>query len=452
MARPAPERLEVETGFVTGHATARDSLPGTARLGEARDVAIKVFAEDGLPHRRIEDYRYFDLRQMLGKTGPLALAPQSSASGLATEDDPFAGVERVRVVLVNGRIDQDASALDGLPEGVELLSFADAAEQGTQWLEDAMADQDGTRDAVAALNLAYASDGVALRVAKGVTVNRPIELAWRSTGETNTHYHARSVVVLEEGASLTLLETRSDETTTPVFATQSLTLRVADKARLTHAAIYADGEAAVRVANKRVTLGTGTTYKTLGLAIGEGRARTSERVHFNGEETKASINGLTLLKGKAVMDNTLFVDHAVPNCDSEETYRYVLDETARGVFQGSILVREHAQKIDSQMQARALLMSRKAEMDAKPMLEIYADDVQCAHGSAIGEPDQDAIFYLMSRGIDEPTARALLIAGFLDDVVDGFDDGDVAAALKHLLAQRLGAPDPAEDAIGEDAS
>jgi Fe-S cluster assembly protein SufD len=447
MARSAIEPLEIETGLVTGHAAARDSLPGVSWLGDARDTAIKAFAEDGLPHRRVEDYRYFDLRQMLGKTGPLALAPQSSASGLSIGDDHFAGVDRFRVVLVNGRIDSEASTLGGLPEGVELLSFADAAEQGVSWLDEAMKGQDGTRDAVAALNLAYASDGVVLRVAKGVTVAKPVELAWLSTGEANTHYHARSVVVVEEGASLTLLETRGDDTSTPVFATNALTLAVGNTASLTHAAIYADGEAAVRVAQKRVTLGTAATYKSLGLAIGAGRARTSERVHFNGEETNASINGLTLLKDKAVMDNTLFVDHAVPNCDSEETYRYVLDDTSRGVFQGSILVREQAQKIDSQMQARALLMSRKAEMDAKPMLEIYADDVQCAHGSAIGEPDQDAIFYLMSRGIDEPTARALLVAGFLDDVVDGFDDGDIAAALKHLLAERLGAPDP----TGEEA-
>ena len=141
------------------------------------------------------------------------------------------------------------------------------------------------------------------------------------------------------------------------------------------------------------------------------------------------------------MDNTLFVDHAVPNCNSEETFRSVLDDASRGVFQGAILVRKDAQKIDSQMQARALLLSRKAEMDAKPMLEIYADDVICAHGSAIGEPDQNAIFYLMSRGIDEKTARALLVAGFLDDVVDGFDTGEIALALKTLLASRLGAPE-----------
>jgi len=441
MARPTPQPLDIETCFVAGHADARAQLPGSALLGAARDTAIKAFAAGGLPHRRSEEYRYFDLRQMLGKTGPLALAAPVSLSGVSADiAAPFAAVDRYRVVLVNGRIDADASQTDGLPDGVELFGFAEAADAGLDWVNAALNAAEETADPVAALNLAYSADGIVLRVPAGVKVDKPVELVWVSTGTTQSHYHARSVVVVEEGASLTLLETRHDDASSPVFATNALSLHVGDTASLTHGAVYSDGASSVRIARKTVTLGTAATYKTLGLAIGAGRARTDEKVHFDGEETQASISGLSLLKGDAVMDNTLFVDHAVPNCESEETFRAVLDDQSRGVFQGAILVRKDAQKIDSQMQARALLLSRKAEMDAKPMLEIYADDVQCAHGSAIGEPDENAVFYLMSRGIDEKTARALLVAGFLDDVVDGFDDGNMAVALKTLLAERLGAP------------
>lgn len=448
MARVAVQPLDIETRLVDDHAAAASLLPGVSRQTTERSNAIKAFAVDGLPNRRLEEYRYFDLRQMLAKAGPLALTPAASSVESA---DPaaglFAGMDRYIAVFVNGRFNGAGSSLQGLPDGVELVSYAEALNSDAAWVSEALNSSIAPQDAVTTLNAAYAIDGIAVRVPAGVKVDKPIEIQWRAVGEIGTHFHTRSLVVLEEGAQLTLLETRGDDKRAPVFATSTLRLVVGDEASLRHAAVYADGDDAIRVGKKSVTLGKASNYETLGLAVGAGKARTDEHVHFAGENTKASVNGLSLLRDTAVMDNTLFVDHAVPNCESEETFRSVLDDASRGVFQGSILVRKDAQKIDSQMQARALLLSRKAEMDAKPMLEIYADDVICAHGSAIGEPDQNAIFYLMSRGIDEKTARALLVAGFLDDVVDGFDDGEIAVALKTLLAERLGAPkDTAQEA------
>ncbi|GAA6157227.1 Fe-S cluster assembly protein SufD [Pyruvatibacter sp. HU-CL02332] len=448
MARVAVQPLDIETGLVDDHAAAAKVLPGAAYQSSARSKAIEAFAVEGLPNRRLEEYRYFDLRQMLAKAGPLAVTPAaSSADTTDPATDIFAEIDRHIAVFINGRFDTAGSSLNGLPDGVELLSYAEALNSEAAWVSEALESSIAPQDAVATLNAAYAIDGVVIRVSAGVKVDKPIEVQWRAIGDVSTHFHTRSLVVLEEGAQLTLLETRGDDEQAPVFSTGALRLVVGDDASLRHATVCADGEDVVRVGKKSVTLGKASNYETLGLAVGAGKARTDEHLHFAGENTKASISGLSLLRDAAVMDNTLFVDHAVPNCESEETFRSVLDDASRGVFQGSILVRKDAQKIDSQMQARALLLSRKAEMDAKPMLEIYADDVICAHGSAIGEPDQNAIFYLMSRGIDENTARALLVAGFLDDVVDGFDDGEIAVALKTLLAERLGAPkDTAQEA------
>lgn len=448
MARVVVQPLDIETGLVDDHAAAAKVLPGASHQSSARSKAIDAFAVEGLPNRRLEEYRYFDLRQMLAKAGPLAVTPAaSSADTTDPATDLFAEIDRHIAVFINGRFDAAGSSLNGLPDGVEFLSYAEALNSEAAWVLEALESSIAPQDAVATLNAAYAIDGVVIRVSAGVKVDKPIEVQWRAGGDVSTHFHTRSLVILEEGAQVTLLETRGDDKQAPVFSTGMLRLVVGDDASLRHAAVYADGEDVVRVGKKSVTLGRASNYQTLGLAVGAGKARIDEHVHFSGENTKASISGLSLLRDTAVMDNTLFVDHAVPNCESEETFRSVLDDASRGVFQGSILVRKHAQKIDSQMQARALLLSRKAEMDAKPMLEIYADDVICAHGSAIGEPDQNAIFYLMSRGIDEKTARALLVAGFLDDVVDGFDDGEIAVALKMLLAVRLGAPkDTAQEA------
>jgi len=455
MAHPALQPLEVEASLIQGHAHA-PALDDAAWLNAARAAALARFADGGLPHRRSEAYRYFDLRQMLAKAGPLELLDADlprDVSGVSGVDDAgqvFAALDRHIAIVVNGRLDLARSSLDALPDGVTVMGFAEAARAGAAWFTQAMhhatQDADAGLDPVTALNLAYATKGVAVHVAAGVRVDKPLEVVWLSTGPASAHYHAHSVISVGDSAALTLLETRGDAASAPLFATLALTAQVGAQALFRHAALYADAKTSVRVGQKSVQINAHARYETLGLAVGAGRARTNEHVHFAGEHAFASLNGLSLLAGTAVMDNTLFVDHAVPNCQSVETYRAVLDEKARGVFQGTIRVREQAQKIDAQMQARALLLSRQAEMNVKPMLEIYADDVVCAHGSAIGEPDEDAIFYLMSRGIGESTARALLVAGFLDDVVDGFDAGAIGGHIKHLLAQRLGAPEDFADA------
>ncbi len=447
MTQTATKRLPVEDALIAAFDTVKDGLSGQDWLAPARAEAIAAFAERGMPHRRVEEYRYFDLRRLLGRAGTLTPAAEWREAVMFADEGAraFANLGRYVMVFANGRFRPDLSALAGLPEGVEVTSFAEAADANVAWVKDGVGEK-AADDPVAAINHAFAADGAAIRVREGVTLDKPIELVWFSGGDAEAFHHAKSVIVLEKGASLTLLEARGDAAESPMLSTESAHVSVGEGAQLTHARIMADREGAVRLGRSHVHLAADATYNALGLAVGAGHARADARVEFEGEGAHAAVNGVTLLGGNAIMDNTLFVDHAVPNCTSEETFRAVLDDHARAVFQGSILVREHAQKTDAQMQARALLLSRKAEMDAKPMLEIYADDVQCAHGSAIGEPDADAIFYLMSRGIDEKTARALLVAGFLDDVVDGFDDGDIGHALKSLLADRLGAP------IEEDAA
>lgn len=443
MTQPALKRLPVEDALIAAFDGAKATLPGADWLDPARARALAVFAETGMPHRRVEAYRYFDLRRILGRAGSLAPA-QPWTEGVTFADDAaaaFAGLDRHVMVFANGRFRPDLSSLDGLPEGVEVMDLTTAANEGADWVRTAVQAGAETGDPVAALNLAFAADGAAIRVPAGVEVARPIELVWFAGGSESAFHHAKSVIVLEEGARLTLLESRGDGASSALLATDSAHIRLGNGARLQHARVIADRAGGVRLSRAHAVLEASARYDALGLAVGAGQARADMTVTFAGEKAHAAVNGVSLLGGEAVMDNTLFVDHAVPHCTSEETFRAVLDDAARGVFQGAILVREHAQKTDAQMQARALLLSRKAEMDAKPMLEIYADDVQCAHGSAIGEPDANAIFYLMSRGIDEKTARALLVAGFVDDVVDGFDTGSLGHALKALLARRLGAPD-----------
>lgn len=452
MSQPAIQRLPVEEALIAAFEEARAQLPGRW-LADARAKAAQRFAAEGLPHRRMEAYRYFDLRRILARAGTLAPAAPWS-EGIAFADPAAAacaGLDRYRMVFANGRYRPDLSDIAGLPAGVEAGTLAGFAESAPDWLRAALGDlcaPDGPADPVAALNLAFAGDGAMLRVPDGVSVDKPVEIVWFSAGGEAAHQHALSAVVLGRDAALTLLETRGDGATSALLGTQALHIRLGEGARLAHASTLADRPGSVRLARVEARLAARARYMALGMGLGRGQARTDMTVRLEGPQAHAGISGVTLIGGDAVMDNTLFVDHASPEGTSEETFRAVLDERARGVFQGSILVRPGAQKTDAQMQARALLLACGTEMDAKPMLEIYADDVQCAHGSAIGEPDRDALFYLMTRGLDETSARALLVAGFLEDVVDGFGVAGVVQAFKAVLARRLGAPE--DDALEGD--
>jgi len=294
-----------------------------------------------------------------------------------------------------------------------------------------------TTDAVIALNAALMGDGVVIHVAKGVALARPIHMVHVTDLAVPGAVFTRSLMVVEEGATASLIETFESAGAAAYQANDVLELVVADKAKVERVKVTTEGEGALHVGSLMAQVGAEASLDTFNFTTGGAVVRNQMLVTLAGEGTSIRLGGTTLLAGRQHGDTTLVVDHTAPHCESRESFRTVLDGEARDVFQGRISVKQAAQKTDGRMMTRALLLSETAEADAKPELEIFADDVQCGHGCTTGSLDDELKFYLMARGIPAKEAEALLIEAFVGEVVDPVANEKVREALMGALRSWL---------------
>ncbi len=424
---------EAEKGFIADYDALKDSLPGAGLdwLTQRRDRAMQGFAVSGLPHRRVEAWKYSDLRAALSAPLPSAGAEASGDGADLLAADPFAAVDGWRLVFVNGVFRADLSDLADLPEGVDLLPVSDALDGDAAWLETLMGEpEQGAHHAVQQLNLALARDGVVLRVAEAVTLERAVRIVTLGTDEAaDRAVHVRHAVLLGAGAKATILESHLGVPDTSRFTTVRTDTVLGEGADLTHLKIQADGRGVVHMASTGVTLGERARFQGFALTSGGRMTRNEVVTRFDGPHAYVHVAGASLLVDRQHCDNTMVIDHAVPDCESHELFKTVAADKARGVFQGKIIVRKDAQRTDGYQLSQALLLSPGAEADTKPELEIYADDVKCSHGATMGELDAESIFYLRSRGIEEGEAKALLVGAFVTEAIDVLPEGPARTCL-----------------------
>jgi Fe-S cluster assembly protein SufD len=395
------------------------SLPG-ADIPEVRawrDASITAFAEAGLPHRRIEEWKYTDLRTLLPQAENIASPqPEKPDFQLPTEPDAYLAV------FVGGQFRTDLSTVQEAP-GITFqpLSEAlyDAASASQALARLPLAEYNAEHDSVTQLATAFATDGALLAVAPGVKLNKPLHLVFITTGIGAEIHACRSAISLGEEADVSLIETHLGDGAAHIFTT--LNLDIAAGATLRHARLDETPNAR-HLSAVAAKLEAGAAYDPVHIVAGGALSRAQSTVTFNGEGARFNFNGAMLLKGREHADFTLVVDHAVPSCESRETAKAVLDGEARGIFQAKVIVRPDAQKTDGRQLANGLLLSETAEFDAKPELEIYADDVKCNHGATSGALDDEMLFYLRSRGIPADEAKALLILAFAGEIIDQIQD------------------------------
>lgn len=281
-----------------------------------------------------------------------------------------------------------------------------------------------------ALNTALMDGGWVLRVGRGATVERPVEIVTvTGLADTPAAAHPRAVIVVEDNASVDVVEHTIGLGAGVAFTNAAVEVRVGPGARLRHYRVQADSTEAFGVSTVLATLDRDAMYETFGLAVGARLSRYDARVRLDGAGATCRLSGAYLARGRQHVDNTTEIEHRAPHTACREVFKGVLDDAARGVFQGRIVVHRHAQHIDGHQLSRALLLSDHAEIDAKPELQIWADDVKCSHGATAGQLDPQALFYLRSRGLDEGAARHLLIAAFLTEALDEVSNRDVAGAM-----------------------
>lgn len=366
-----------------------------------------------LPHRRMEEWRWTDLRQLIDKPYPPRQKVQAKASDVERllASSLFAGVAATRMVFVNGEYD------------------AALSKQANGWVESTAE----LSDPVNLMNVAFATDGARLRIEGNV--DTPLELVFIATNDVPRTVATRNVIEIADDASATIIETHMGEGS--YLASAVTEIRIGHNARLDRIKVELESHDAVHLAHCHVIVGQNVTFRDFTLTTGAKLNRQNGTFRFIGEFADAKVSGAYLLAGKQHADTALVVDHEVPNCASRELFKCVMDDHARGIFQGKVIVRQGAQKTDGKQSSHALLLTETAEFDAKPELEIYADDVACGHGATSGDLNHDHVFYLKSRGVPEAEAKALLIAAFVGEAFDTVHHDGIRAALEEFAARWL---------------
>lgn len=394
--------------------TLPDLASATTNSG-VRSSALANWQATGWPGPRVESWRFTKLALLEGKTFAPAhdFADQPAGAGIDAAESIGAHILR----FVNGVV--DPSGIENAPEEVTISALA-ADEDAMSHLRQMVPPAHPVSD----LSLAVMSAGVIIDI-KG-RVDTPLMLSFEGDG-TAISAHPVVFVRLFEGSYLQLAEWHAS---TAGLSAPLTGIDIAAGARLEQVKVQTDGQATTHLAATGVTLGAGASIDGFSLSTGGRLARLETHVCFAGEGADCNLSAIYMGRGEQHQDITTYMDHAVPNCTSNQIIRGVLDDRSRGVYQGRVHVAPDAQKTDGQQMARALLLSRKAEVDAKPELEIYADDVVCAHGATVGELDATQLFYLTSRGIPKDVARAMLIEAFLIDTIETISNETLAAILR----------------------
>ena len=422
-------------------ALAQDRLPGTGQVAGLRRQAFEAYQRTGLPHRRIEDWKYTDLRALMREVLAPADAPDAAAlkrAGAALKLHAIDGARRL--VLVDGVFAPKLSDLANPERGLGIRTLRDVLEAGDAALTAQLFAPVST-DSMVALNSAMMTDGLVIDIADGIMLTKPLHIVHIASTPRPAAMFTRSSLKIGQAAGATLVESYIAAGDANAYQVHdSLVLAIGDGARLDHVRLIEDGREAFNISSAAVTLGAKAHFNTFGMTSGSHVSRYQAVVAFAGEGSRVETHGVNLLNGRQHADTTLFLDHAVPNCASREIFRAVVDDRAHSVFQGRIVVRPKAQKTDAKMMTRALLLSDEAEADNKPELEIFADDVTCGHGATTGALDESLLFYLRARGLSEKEAQALLIQAFVGEAIesianDGLRELAISTAERWLAAR-----------------
>jgi len=422
-------------------AVARDRLPGKGAVASARQKAFETFQRIGLPHRRLEDWKYTDLRVSMREVAPLVPPPDKAAlscAGDALESYPTDSARTL--VLVDGAFAPQLSNVAKIEKGLTIRPLRDVLESGDGAMQSRLTASATSADPMIALNTAMMTDGVVVELADGLELSQPLHIVHISTAK-NAAVFTRSLLHVGNKAKATLVERFvAAEGADAYQVHDALIASIGDHARLDHVRLMEDARDAFNISTGIVTVGSHSHFNTFCMTSGGTLSRYQAFIKCAGEHSSVTTNGVNLLNGTQHGDTTLVLDHAVPNCSSREVFRSVLDDRGHSVFQGRINVHPDAQKTDAKMMTRALLLSDEAEADNKPALEIFADDVACGHGATTGALDESLLFYLRARGLSEKEAQALLIAAFVGETIESIvsdDLRDVAmATAERWLAAR----------------
>ena len=412
----------------------RGAVPGEPGwLAKRRETAMQRFAELGFPSRRLEAWRFTNLQSLQKSVFPPA-ADSVAVEAAALAPWRYPG-EAHRLVLVDGRFSPQLSSIGVLPKGVFLASTAQTLKDRPELLQSAFRETEtvGGQPFVS-LNAALFEDGFVLALESGATLEKPVEIAhFGQTGQRS--FHLRNLILLGANSRATVIESFAGSG--DYWTNEAGVITLAKNASLTHVKLQDESQAAIHLAQNRIELDRDARYESFVLTLGAKLSRHDSQVRLEGEGAECHLNGAFLLRGSQDATNVTFAEHASPRGTTHELFKGVADGAAHGAFLGAIAVRPDAQKTNAHMLNKNLLLSPRASIDTKPELDILADDVKCGHGATVGDLDDEALFYLESRGIPGQEARQMLIAAFAADALDRVENKDLRAFLDLHLQRWL---------------
>ncbi len=415
-----------------------------AALKTLRQNAMGRFSRLGFPTTRMEDWRFTSVEPIARR--PFALGGPADVTSDQIAPFLFPELSASRLVFVNGRYAPALSAIQALPPGVEVRSLAEPLTGGLGWLdgvEPYLGRLAGVEDQpFAALNTAFLQDGALIRVGDDVVLDHPIHTLFVSTAPGGAVVtHPRMLVVVGRNSSVGLVESYAGVRDAPYFTNAVTELDVGENSVVDHCKILRESLEAYHVASLQIRLARSAVVTSHSITLGGALVRNDVGAVLAGEGAECTLNGLYVAGGRQLVDNHTTIDHVSPHCDSHELYKGILHGEGKAVFNGKIIVRLDAQKTDAKQSNKTLLLSERAQVNTKPQLEIFADDVKCTHGATVGQLDENAMFYLRARGLSREQARRMLIHAFATDVLQRITREPIKTRLDTVLLERLPAAD-----------
>jgi len=429
------ELAKTENNYQTAFRSVRELSPTVPWLELVRASAMDRFEQLGFPTVKDENWKYTNLAPLAKQS----FVPASRGDKVSIDPARFVYPEtkNAHLVVVNGFFSEELSDKTGLENvvAVDLLTAVSDARYNKVARAYLARNAGYHNNGLAALNTAFLQSGLFLLVPKNVKVDAPIQVTFVTDGETASF--PRLLVVSEEHSSATLIESFVSTGEQQYFTNAIAEVIVKEGARLEHYRMQRESEKAFHTSLTSAELGRNGSYDTTSINLGGRLSRHDISVVMDNEGAECWVDGLYLAGGDQHTDTHSVIDHQQPHCNSHQLYKGILDGNARAVFNGKIFVREGAQKTDAMQTNKNLLLSPQARVDTKPQLEIYADDVKCAHGAAVGQIDQEELFYLQARGINPELARSLLTYGFAEEVIEKIKIDSIKSQLDEFVLRQL---------------
>lgn len=417
----------------------QESLPGD-KLSLIREAAMGQFQARGFPTTRQENWKYTDVKPIARSA--FGIAEEKPAAGYEKQLElaRLSGLESHELVFINGRFSVEHSRLQDLPQGVVLEDMSSALNNHSKLVDSIMSNTtlNEQSNPFNILNTAFIHDGVLIHVPDDCSIDKPINLIYLSGYSDNEFSaHPRNLIFLGNGASLTVIENYVGAKDSQYFINTVTDAVLASNAALTHYKLQQESVESYHIGNFNIYQDRDSQVNSHSISLGGSLVRNDIKVQLDAEGAGVLLNGLYMANGKQHIDNHTLINHLQPHTNSEEHYRGVLNDRGRGVFNGKVVVHKNAQKTDAAQSNANLLLSDQAEIDTKPELEIYADDVKCSHGSTVGQLDKDMMFYLRSRAIDETTAKSILTFAFAEEVIKRIEIEQIRHYLEYQVIGRL---------------